>query len=142
MPTDPIVPKLRQVVLDSEHPRRLAEFYRELFGLRYRAGHEPPAPGQPDPDGDDWLNLRDERGLHLAVQKTDRLPRPTWPDSSVPQMLHLDSSVPDADLLRAARERALALGATELADRFDDPEEPLYVFARSRRPPVLHLRRP
>jgi Glyoxalase-like domain len=42
-------PELRQVVLDSTDARALAEFYRQLLGLRYRPGDEPPAAGQPDP---------------------------------------------------------------------------------------------
>ena len=44
-------PVIRQTVLDTTDPRRLAEFYRQLFGLRYRPGDEPPGPGQPDPKG-------------------------------------------------------------------------------------------
>ena len=32
------VPTIRQVVLDCPDARALAEFYRELFGLRYRPG--------------------------------------------------------------------------------------------------------
>ena len=48
-------PVIRQTVLDATDPRQLAEFYRQLLGLRYRAGDEPPAPGQPDPAGQDWL---------------------------------------------------------------------------------------
>ncbi len=51
-------PVIRQTVLDATDPRRLAEFYRQLFGLRYRPGDEPPAPGQPDAAGQDWLILK------------------------------------------------------------------------------------
>lgn len=54
---------------------------------------------------------------------------PTWPVGPRPQMQHLDSTVPTvADLFRQ-RQRALALGARELFDRSDDPDEPLFVFA-------------
>ena len=49
------VPVIRQTVLDTTDPRRLAEFYRQLFGLRYRPGDEPPGPGQPDLKGQGWL---------------------------------------------------------------------------------------
>ena len=35
-----------------------AEFWRQLLGLVYRDGQEPPGPGQDDPAGRDWLNLR------------------------------------------------------------------------------------
>ncbi len=31
-------PRLQQTVLDTTDPRRLAEFYRELLGYRYRSG--------------------------------------------------------------------------------------------------------
>jgi hypothetical protein len=37
--------------------------------------------------------------------------------------------VPGADDLRAQHERVLGLGARLLHDRFDDPVEPLYVYA-------------
>jgi hypothetical protein len=37
--------------------------------------------------------------------------------------------VPDAGTLTAQHERALALGAQLLLDRFEDPFEPLYVYA-------------
>ena len=43
--------------------------------------------------------------------------------------LHLDFTVVDRDELERHRERALSLGATQLLDRSDDPEEALYVFA-------------
>ena len=34
-------PTLMHTVLDTTDARGLAEFYRELLGLRYRAGDEP-----------------------------------------------------------------------------------------------------
>lgn len=40
-----MTPRLLQTVLDTEDPRRLAEFYRVLLGLAYRRGDEPPATG-------------------------------------------------------------------------------------------------
>ena len=52
------LPRLRQVVLDSTDVRGLAEFYRQLLGLAYRPGDEPPPSGEPDPRGSDWLVLR------------------------------------------------------------------------------------
>jgi catechol 2,3-dioxygenase-like lactoylglutathione lyase family enzyme len=123
-------PALRGTVLDATDARAVAEFYRELLGYVYRAGDEPPAPGQPDPQGQDWLVLRDRTGeVRLAVQAVTDLPAPTWPDPRVPQQLHLDMTVADVDDLAEQRERALALGATILEDRSTDPAEPLYVFA-------------
>jgi hypothetical protein len=124
-----MTPRIRTVVLDTTDARSLAEFYRQLFGLSYRPGDEPPPAGEPDPRGRDWLVLRNDDGVPLAFQQVEELPRSTWPESDVPQQLHLDTTVPDVEALAEARERALALGATQRYDRSDDPEEPLYVFA-------------
>jgi hypothetical protein len=123
-------PVIRQTVLDATDPRRLAEFYRQLFGLRYRPGDEPPGPGQPDPKGLGWLVLRSPAGGGaLAFQKVGELPEATWPDGPVPQQLHLDTTVPTRADLDVQHERTLALGARLLLDRSDDPEEPLRVYA-------------
>ncbi len=123
------VPSLRQTVLDAEDARGLAEFYRQLFGLAYRPGDEPPAPGEPDPKGADWLVLRGEGGIALAFQQVASLPPATWPEGPVPQQLHLDTTVPTHDELDRQHTRALALGAQVLLDRSADPEEELYVYA-------------
>jgi hypothetical protein len=123
-------PVIRQTVLDTTDPRRLAEFYRQLFGLRYRPGDEPPAPGQPDPRGQDWLVLKSPAGgAALAFEKVRELPEATWPDGPVPQQLHLDTTVPTVADLNVQHERALTLGARLLQDRSDDPQEPLRVYA-------------
>ena len=122
-------PKLLQVVLDATDARELAEFYRRLLGLRYRSGDEPPAPGQPDSQGRDWLVLRNAGGTQVAFQQVPALPSATWPEGPVPQQLHLDLSVPTKAELDAQHERALALGAQLLEDDSDDPEEPLRVYA-------------
>lgn len=119
-------PRLVQTVIDTTDVRRTAEFYRELFGLVYRPGDEE----TPDDGFDQWLALRepDGRGA-LAFQYTDRLEPPTWPDPAVPMQLHLDFAVEDTDELTRHRSRAEELGATLVLDRFDDPDEPLYVMA-------------
>ncbi|MEI2775975.1 MAG: VOC family protein [Tetrasphaera sp.] len=122
-------PRIRQVVLDCEQPRDVAEFYRALFPeLAYRPGDEQPPAGEPDPLGQDWLVLRGP-GFGLAFQAVRTNPRPTWPDAQIPQQLHLDTTVPDVDSLAAARARVRELGGVELLDRSDDDEEPLVVFA-------------
>ena len=41
-------PQLLHTVLDTTKPRELAEFYRQLLGLRYRDGDEPPTDGRAD----------------------------------------------------------------------------------------------
>ncbi len=129
MVDDQRFPALLQTVLDCPDARALAEFYRRLLGLRYRPGDEPPAPGQPDPQGADWLVLRDTDANRLAFQQVEQLAPATWPHGPRPQMLHLDLTVPSVAELDRQHERALALGATLLFDRADDPEEPLRVYA-------------
>jgi catechol 2,3-dioxygenase-like lactoylglutathione lyase family enzyme len=123
-------PELLQVVLDCTHARALAEFYRHLLGLRYRPGDEPPAAGEPDPNGQDWLVLLDVSGhRRLAFQQVAALPEATWPEDGQPQQLHLDMTVETVSDLDAQHQRVLALGGRLLYDRSDDPEEPLRVYA-------------
>jgi catechol 2,3-dioxygenase-like lactoylglutathione lyase family enzyme len=123
-------PEFRQVVLDCTDARALAEFYRQLLGLTYRPGDEPPAAAEPDPRGQDWLVLRDPvSSTRIAFQQVTELPEVTWPAGPVPQQLHLDLTVPTAGDLDAQHGRALALGARLLSDRSRDPEEPLRVYA-------------
>jgi catechol 2,3-dioxygenase-like lactoylglutathione lyase family enzyme len=118
-------PRLLQTVLDAPDPRRLAEFYRELLGFRYRPGDEPDEAG-PDPD---WLVLVDDDGARrLAFQLAPGMPTPRWPEGSPPQMLHLDLTVGSVPDLERQRTRAVALGAEVLQDRSADPDEPLYVL--------------
>jgi catechol 2,3-dioxygenase-like lactoylglutathione lyase family enzyme len=123
-------PRLRQVVLDTTDARALAEFYRRLLGLRYRPGDEPPPPGTPDPQGQDWLVLHDAGGgSQVAFQQVAALPEATWPEGPIPQQLHLDLTVPTTADLDHQHDRAMALGARLLLDRSDDPEEQLRVYA-------------
>ena len=122
-------PRLRQVVVDTTNARRSAEFWRQLLGLIYREGHEPP-PGGDDSIGRDWLNLRYPDGSPcLAFQQVQQQDRPTWPEPGVSQQLHLDITVGNISALDSAHDQALGLGATLLYDRSDDPEEPLRVYA-------------
>jgi catechol 2,3-dioxygenase-like lactoylglutathione lyase family enzyme len=128
--TEPTTPTLRQVVLDCEDARALAEFYRQLLGFHYRPGDEPPPDGTPDTNGQDWLVLRDANGSRqLAFQQVPQLPEPTWPEGPRPQMLHLDTTVPTLSELYVQHQRALDLGARLLFDRSDDQDEPLIVYA-------------
>jgi hypothetical protein len=123
-------PRLGAVVLDTTDARSLAEFYRQLLGYVYRPGDDPPPAGTPDLRGHDWLVLRDDTGhSRLAFQQVAEIAPATWPHPAVPQQLHLDLTVPTTEALTAQHDRALSLGATVLEDRFDNPEEPLYVFA-------------
>lgn len=119
-------PTLLQTVIDARNPREVAEFYREFLGLTYRPGDEPPSHG---PDDAEWLVLTDASGRRmLAIQGEPEARPTTWPHHEVPMQMHLDLTVPDVDALERQRERALALGATQVLDRSDDADEPLYVF--------------
>ncbi|MBO0775614.1 MAG: VOC family protein [Actinobacteria bacterium] len=130
MAPQPGYPVFRQVVLDTTGARGLAEFYRQLLGLEYRPGDEPPPAGEPDPRGEDWLVLRHPSGsTRLAFQQVPGFARPTWPDPRVPQQLHLDLTVATKEELDAQHQRVLGLGARLLQDRASDPDEPLRVYA-------------
>ena len=121
-------PRLLHMVLDTTDVRGLAEFYRELLGLQYRSGDEPPAEGSVDDA--DWLVLVDADGTRvLAFQLVDRLERTTWPQHDVPMQLHVDYTVTSVEELELHRDRALSLGAHILLDRTYDKDEPLYVLA-------------
>ena len=120
-------PQLLHTAIDTTHCRGLAEFYRELLGLRYRPGDEPPADGDDDAD---WLVLTDADGRRvLAFQEVDRLEPTTWPEHDVPMQLHCDFTVTSTQELERHRQRAEALGARVLLDRTDEVGEPLYVLA-------------
>lgn len=122
-------PLIWQTVLDCPDARALAEFYRQLFGLRYREGDEPAGRTGIGPEPD-WLVLRHPDGSRaLAFQQIVDYRPPTWPDGPHPQMVHLDTIVPTVEELRRHRGRALSLGGSELLDRSADPDEPLFVFA-------------
>lgn len=128
--SDRSFPLLRQVVLDTTDARGLAEFYRQLLGLAYRAGDEPPGAGQTDERGSDWLVLHHPSGSpRIAFQQVSDLPESTWPEDEVPQQLHLDMTVPTLRELETQHERAVELGARLCYDRSSDEEEPLRVYA-------------
>ena len=120
-------PQLLHTAIDTTDARALAEFYRQLLGLRYRQGDEPPRNG--DADDADWLVLEDPNGVRkLAFQQVERLERTTWPTHEVPMQMHLDFTVSSRAELQRQRQRAESLGAQLLLDRTDDSNEPLYVL--------------
>lgn len=121
-------PVLLHTAIDARDCRRVAEFYRELLGLQYRPGDEPPSDG--DRDDADWLVLVDANGSRVVTvqQKADTTP-PTWPSEEVPMQMHMDFRVPTTEDLERHRRRAEELGATLLYDRSKDQGEPLYVMA-------------
>lgn len=121
-------PVVMHTALDAVDCRALAEFYRELLGLHYRPGDEPPAEG--DTDDADWLVLLDDEDQRvLAVQEAVELVASTWPSPDVPMQLHLDLRVPTRAELDRHWRRAEDLGATLLLDRAAENAEPLVVLA-------------
>lgn len=135
-------PRLQNTVVDALDARAAAEFYRQLLGLVYRPGDEPPTDGadatddadaadRAEPTDDaDWLVLLTPEGQRLlAFQQVEQLTRTTWPDPRVPMQMHLCFMVDDPADLEAQKERAEALGATLLLHRTEEPREPLYVMA-------------
>jgi predicted enzyme related to lactoylglutathione lyase len=115
-------PRFRHTAVDCPDAYALAEFYRQLLGWDYPAGRTAGP-------GDDWVNLANpDGGPSIAFQQTEGQRPSTWPDDAVPQQLHFDFSVPTSDELTAQRARVEELGGRMIFDRFDDPEEPLFVF--------------
>jgi catechol-2,3-dioxygenase len=93
--------KLELVALDAPDIETLASFYAELAGWEIiRTDH-------------DWITLRTSDGRQIAFQLApDHVP-PKWPGQEHPQQFHLDLQIDD---YKGAAERAVALGATRLAD--------------------------
>jgi predicted enzyme related to lactoylglutathione lyase len=121
-------PVLLHTAIDARDCRRLAEFYRQLLGLRYRPGDEVPTDGSVDDA--DWLVLVDAEGNRvLTVQEKKDTTPPTWPSEAVPMQMHMDFKVSTVDELERHRERAEESGAKVLYDRSQDDGEPLYVMA-------------
>ena len=122
-------PLVVQTVLECRDPRQLGDFYRDLVGYDYRPSDVAPTAGE------DWLVLKPDHGGHgLAFQLNPEYVPPVWtpgPDRPGDQqmMVHLDLCVSDVESLEHHRKRVLDLGGSELYDRSDDEEEPLYVFA-------------
>lgn len=114
-------PELMHTAIDAPDARGLAEFYRQLLGLRYR--------GEGPSEDADWIVLLDDDGRRvLTVQLKPDMKRSTWPSEEVPMQMHMDFEVPSVAELERHRERAEALGATVVMDRTSDPDEPLYVL--------------
>jgi predicted enzyme related to lactoylglutathione lyase len=84
------------VVLDTDDPPRLAEFYTALLGWQIE-----------DTD-DDWITIGDGSPVKIAFQLALDHKPPTWPDNAVPQQFHLDLQVED---MAAASAYAESIGA-------------------------------
>ena len=134
-------PALRTAVLDATDSRALGEFYRELLGFVYRSGDELPPPGQPDPQGEDWLVLRDRTGeARLAIQQVDELrdfhvAGPGGPAATPPRPHRAEHG--RADVATRSSTVARRQGAARSVGR--SGRAALRV-RRPGRPPLLHLR--
>jgi catechol 2,3-dioxygenase-like lactoylglutathione lyase family enzyme len=92
------------VVLDTDDPPRLADFYTALLGWEVER------------TDDDWITLRGDSDARIAFQLAPNHRPPTWPDNAVPQQFHFDFAVDDMD---AAVAYATSIGArvVEEADK-------------------------
>lgn len=88
------------VVLDTDDPPRLAEFYATLLGWQIVRREE------------DWWTVEPPGGRlpRLSFQLALNHRPPSWPDNEVPQQYHLDLDVPTEEL-PAAVAYAQSLGA-------------------------------
>ena len=94
------------VVLDTDDPPRLAEFYSALLGW------------QIEETEDDWITIGGESSPKIAFQLAMNHKPPTWPDNEVPQQSHLDLQVDD---LHAAAAYAESIGARRAASGDHSP---------------------
>jgi catechol-2,3-dioxygenase len=93
--------RLELVALDAPDIDALASFYAELTGWEIIRKDS------------DWIVIRTPDGREVAFQEAPDHVAPQWPGQERPQQFHLDLQVADHE---AAAERAVALGATRLAD--------------------------
>jgi predicted enzyme related to lactoylglutathione lyase len=84
------------VVLDTDDPSRLSDFYTALLGWEVERAD------------DDWVTLRGDSDARIAFQLAPDHRPPTWPDNEVPQQSHFDFAVDDLD---AAEAYAISIGA-------------------------------
>jgi catechol-2,3-dioxygenase len=93
--------RLELVALDAADIAGLASFYAQLTGW------------QTVRSVDGWITLRAGDGQEVAFQQVAEHIPPQWPGQERPQQVHLDLAV---DGHEEAAQRAVALGATRLAD--------------------------
>jgi catechol-2,3-dioxygenase len=93
--------RLELVALDAADIDTLASFYAELTGWQIVSKDT------------DWITVRAGDGQQVAFQLAPDHIAPDWPGQERPQQFHLDLYVEDPP---AQAERAVALGATRVAD--------------------------
>ena len=92
---------LELAALDARDIKQLASFYAELTGWEIVR------------QDTDWITMRTGDGQEIAFQLAADHRAPQWPGQELPQHFHLDIQVEGRE---AAADRAVALGATRLAD--------------------------
>ena len=97
---------VNSVVLDTDDPPQLAEFYTTLLGW------------QVEETEDDWITIGGDSGTKIAFQLALNHKPPTWPDNAVPQQFHLDLQVDDLD---AAAAYAESIGGRRAANGDHSP---------------------
>jgi predicted enzyme related to lactoylglutathione lyase len=98
---------IQTVVLDTDDPPRLAEFYAALLGWQLESTEE------------DWITIGDGSGSRMDFQLALNHKPPTWPDNAVPQQSHLDLDVDDLDKAAAYAE---SIGARRAASGDHAPD--------------------
>jgi catechol-2,3-dioxygenase len=96
-----ITGQLELAAFDAADIETLADFYVQLAG--WEVVRKAP----------EWITLRSGDGQQVAFQQVPGHLAPRWPGQERPQQFHLDLQVEDTE---AAAQRAVALGATRLAD--------------------------
>jgi catechol 2,3-dioxygenase-like lactoylglutathione lyase family enzyme len=97
-----MIGRMHHIIIDCPDPAALAGFYSELLGqpVTYTS--------------DDFVVVAaSDRSSGLGFQLAPDYRPPTWPDSAVPQQIHLDIMVDD---VAAAGERVRAIGGRRLDD--------------------------
>ena len=92
---------LELAAFDARDIRALTDFYVQLTGWQVVR------------DVGDWITLQAPDGQQVGFQQVDSHRAPQWPGQELPQHFHLDLLV---DGHVAAADRAVALGATRLAE--------------------------
>ena len=114
--SDALGAAVHAVIFDCDDPMVLAEFYANLLGGEVEA----------DPFGGYSVTVAG-LGCTLGFQADEDYQRPVWPGEKggQMQMMHLDLRVRDR---QEAVEYALAIGATEPAEQFCQPDwEPQWI---------------
>ena len=108
--------RLGAIVIDSDDPKGLAEFYKELLGWILEVQYS---------SGERWIIVKSPNGTNietpLVFQYDENYERPTWPTKNLEQqqMLHLDFYV-SADKYAEKIEHAISCGAIRSETQFSE----------------------